>query len=85
MDLAAGCTYKYLNGGPGAPAFGYVAARHHGELAQPIQGWMGHAEPFAMGPGYRAAPGIRGFVSGTPSVLGMLALQDMLDLVEEAD
>ncbi|WP_224766444.1 kynureninase [Nocardioides campestrisoli] len=84
VDLAAGCTYKYLNGGPGAPAFGYVAARHHGELAQPIQGWMGHAEPFAMGPGYRAAPGIRGFVSGTPSVVGMLALQDMLDLVEEA-
>ncbi|WP_110181785.1 kynureninase [Nocardioides solisilvae] len=83
VDLAAGCTYKYLDGGPGSPAFGYVAARHHGVLTQPIQGWMGHAEPFAMGPGYRPAPGIRGFVSGTPPVLGMLAVQDMLDLLEE--
>lgn len=84
VDFAVGCTYKYLNGGPGAPAFGYVAHRHQDSHPQPIQGWMGHAEPFAMGPGYRAGAGIRGFISGTMPVLGMLALPDMLDLVERA-
>ncbi|MCP3422496.1 kynureninase [Nocardioides pinisoli] len=83
-DLAVGCTYKYLNGGPGSPAFGYVNARLHGELTQPIQGWMGHADPFLMGPGYAPAPGIRRFISGTPPILGMVAMRDMLDLVEEA-
>jgi kynureninase len=82
-DLAVGCCYKYLNGGPGAPAFGYVAARLHDELTQPITGWMGHADPFLMGPGYRPAPGMRRFLSGTPAVVGMVALQDMLALVEE--
>jgi kynureninase len=83
-DLAVGCTYKYLNGGPGSPAFGYVNARLQNDLTQPIQGWMGHADPFLMGPGYTPAPGIRRFISGTPPILGMVALQSMLELVEEA-
>lgn len=82
VDLAVGCSYKFLGGGPGAPAFGYVAARHQERLRQPIQGWMGHAEPFVMGPGYRPGPGMRAFVSGTPSVLGMAGIEDTVDLIE---
>ena len=83
-DLAVGCSYKYLNGGPGSPAFGYVNARLQGELTQPIQGWMGHADPFLMGPGYAPARGIRRFISGTPPILGMVAMQGMLELIDEA-
>jgi kynureninase len=82
VDLAVGCTYKYLNGGPGAPAFGYVRAKLHGELRQPIQGWIGSATPFEMGQGYEPAAGIRGFLSGTPSILGMLAMRDTIALIE---
>ncbi|GAA3728047.1 aminotransferase class V-fold PLP-dependent enzyme [Leifsonia bigeumensis] len=84
VDLAAGCTYKYLNGGPGSPAFGYVRAEHQDSFRQPIQGWMGTSEPFVMGPEYEPHAGIRRFLSGTPSVVGMLAMQDMLDLIAEA-
>ena len=83
-DLAAGCTYKYLNGGPGAPAFVYVASRLQDELQQPIQGWLGAADPFRMGERYEPAAGIRRFTSGTPPVIGMLAMADMLALIEEA-
>ncbi|HYI50410.1 MAG TPA: aminotransferase class V-fold PLP-dependent enzyme [Microbacterium sp.] len=84
FDLAVGCTYKYLNGGPGSPAFAYVATRHQRTLTQPIQGWMGSADVFAMGPEYSPAPGMRRFLSGTPPIVGMLALQDMLALIETA-
>ncbi|MEO8852002.1 MAG: kynureninase [Allobranchiibius sp.] len=83
VDLAVGCTYKYLNGGPGAPAFAYVRADLQDQIQQPIQGWMGRADPFTMGPGYTAAPGIRGLVSGTPSVLGMVGVREGAALVAE--
>ncbi|MCM3555748.1 kynureninase [Janibacter melonis] len=82
VDLAVGCSYKYLNGGPGAPAFAYVASRHQGRLRQPIQGWMGHARVFEMGPGYEAGTGMRSWISGTPPVLGMVGIEDTVDLVE---
>ncbi|MET0303750.1 MAG: aminotransferase class V-fold PLP-dependent enzyme [Microbacteriaceae bacterium] len=83
VDLAAGCTYKYLNGGPGSPAYAYVAERHHGELRQPIQGWMGAADPFAMTSPYSRADGIRAFLSGTPPILAMQPLSDMVELIAE--
>ena len=83
FDLAVGCTYKYHTGGPGSPAFAYVAARHQATLAQPIQGWMGAADVFAMGPEYAPAAGMRRFLSGTPPIVGMLALQDTLAMIED--
>jgi kynureninase len=83
VDLAVGCTYKYLNGGPGSPAVAYVASRHHG-LRQPIQGWLGSAQPFEMGQGYAPADGIRRFLSGTPPVIATLAMRDMIALIEES-
>ena len=79
-DLAVGCTYKYLNGGPGAPAYLYVATRWQNRLASPLSGWMGHAEPFAFADGYVPAPGMKRWLAGTPSVLGMAALEVGLDL-----
>ena len=82
VDLAVGCTYKYLNGGPGSPAFAYVASRHH-SMVQPIQGWLGSATPFEMGQGYEPAVGVRRFLSGTPPVIGMLAMRDMIALIEK--
>ena len=84
VDFAAGCTYKYLNGGPGSPAFAYVNQRHLASLNQPIWGWMGRKDAFEMAAGYEPAAGIRGFLSGTPAIFGMLAMRGTLDLIEEA-
>ncbi|GAC1452761.1 MAG: aminotransferase class V-fold PLP-dependent enzyme [Pseudarthrobacter sp.] len=83
VDFAAGCTYKYLNGGPGSPAFAYVNARHLPGLRQPIWGWMGRKDAFEMAAGYEPAPGIRSFLSGTPAIFGMQAIRGTLDLIEE--
>ncbi len=83
-DLAVGCTYKYLHGGPGAPAFMYVRSSHQGALRQPIWGWLGRLDPFAMAPGYVPASGVRGFLSGTPPVLALSAVDEGIALVEEA-
>lgn len=84
VDLAAGCTYKYLNGGPGAPAFAYVRRELVEQVAQPIWGWIGAADPFQMEQGYAPGPGIRRLLSGTPPILGMLPVADMLELIERA-
>lgn len=84
VDLAVGCTYKYLNGGPGSPAFAYVATALQDRLRQPIWGWIGADDPFAMADEYRPATGIRRYLTGTPPVLGMQPIKDMLGLIAEA-
>jgi kynureninase len=84
VDLAVGCTYKYLNGGPGAPAFAYLRKDLQESVRQPIWGWMGHRASFEMGPGYEPAAGIRALLSGTPPILGMVPLHANLDMLGEA-
>ena len=84
-DMAVGCTYKYLNGGPGAPAFTWVAAKHMSNLQQPLAGWMGHASPFDFSRDYSPAMGARRLVCGTPQVLSLSALDEALKLWESVD
>lgn len=84
-DFAVGCTYKYLNGGPGAPGFIYAAQRHLADLRQPLSGWWGHARPFAFEPTFEAASGIRRFLCGTQPVLSMRALKGALDIWDSVD
>lgn len=82
-DFAVGCGYKYLCGGPGAPAYAFVAGRHHETLRQPLSGWMGHARPFAFDDAYIPAPGVDRLLCGTPQVLSMSALEVGVDLIAE--
>lgn len=82
-DFAVGCGYKYLCGGPGAPAFAFVAERHQAALQQPLTGWFGHAAPFAFSDDYAGAPGIERMQCGTPPVLGLAALEVGVDLIAE--
>jgi kynureninase len=84
-DFAVGCGYKYLNGGPGAPAFVWVHPRHAERFWQPLAGWMGHAAPFAFTPGYTPAPGIARYLCGTPPVISMAALECGIDSVLAAE
>ncbi|MCW5610769.1 MAG: kynureninase [Rubrivivax sp.] len=84
-DMAVGCGYKFLNGGPGAPAFVWVHPRHAERFWQPLAGWMGHAAPFEFTPGYRPAPGIARYLCGTPPVLSMAALECGVDTLLAAE
>lgn len=84
VDFAAGCTYKYLNGGPGAPGFVYVRSRWQGVVANPLPGWLGHARPFDFELAYEPAPGMRAFVTSSPSVIALAALDGALDVWDRA-
>ncbi|MGB2461759.1 MAG: kynureninase [Candidatus Puniceispirillaceae bacterium] len=85
VDFAVGCTYKYLNGGPGAPGYLYVAPQHLGHCQQPLSGWFAHATPFAFSPDYQPARDITQFLCGTPPVLSMVALDQALDVWADVD
>ena len=82
-DFAVGCTYKYVNAGPGAPAYAYVAQQHLADARQPVEGWWSAADLFGMSDTYEASPSIRRMLSGTPSVAGILAVQEGVRLIAE--
>ncbi len=84
-DFAVGCTYKYLNGGPGSPAFVWVAQRHLGRARSPLTGWWGHARPFAMAPSFERAEGIRSFLVGTQPIVSLAAAEVGIDLALDVD
>jgi len=84
VDLAVGCTYKYLNGGPGAPAYLYVRRELQDELRPPIQGWFAQAQQFEMGPAFERRPGIGGWLVGTPGIIGLAAAEAGIELSAEA-
>ncbi len=84
-DFAVGCGYKFLNGGPGAPAYVYVARRHHRTARSPLAGWFGHEAPFAFDLDYRPAPGVERFLCGTPPILSLIALDAALDAFAGVD
>jgi kynureninase len=84
-DMAVGCGYKYLNGGPGAPAFAFLARRHHEAFANPLSGWMGHERPFDFAPGYAPAAGAARLMAGTPPILSLTALNAALELFDGLD
>jgi len=84
VDLAVGCTYKYLNGGPGAPAYLYVRSDLQAELRNPIQGWFGQSDQFEMGQGFRPMTGIGGWLTGTPGILGLAAAEEGIRVSVEA-
>ncbi len=84
-DFALGCTYKYLNGGPGAPAFAYIPHHQQSSFRQPLTGWMGHADPFSFVDEYMPAADIKRFLSGTPNVLSLVALDASLDIWSRVD
>src|SRR5690606_1009580 len=79
-DFAVGCTYKYLNGGPGSPAFIWVAPRHQAQFSHPLSGWWGHAAPFAMDPGFTPASSIRRALTGTQPIVSQALVQCGLDV-----
>ncbi|MEU3211820.1 kynureninase [Nocardiopsis alba] len=85
VDFAVGCTYKYLNGGPGAPSFLYAARRHHAVAEQPLSGWHGHARPFDFTPDYEPSPGVSRFLSGSQPLVADAALEAGLDVWAKAD
>ena len=85
VDMAVGCGYKFLNGGPGAPAFLYLAQRHQNLAQQPLTGWMGHRRAFDFDPAYESAPGVEQYLCGTPGIIGLSALDAALTLFENLD
>lgn len=82
VDMAVGCGYKFLNGGPGAPAFAYLNSRYQGQLDQPLSGWLGHRDPFAFSADYEPAPGVAALQAGTPPIISLAALDASLDVFD---